>query len=150
MDIQSSLCFVDLEEHDQPKWVVSKDGKYSSAATWDALREKHDLVDWFQLVWFPLVIPKHSFLSWLVIKNALVTGERMLHWGFIGDTDCVFCRNGVEDRNHIFFQCGFSKRVWRASMEKCNIADPMFFGMKFLLWGCRNGRRRLCLLLSID
>lgn len=80
VDIQSNLCLVDIGERDQPRWVISKDGKFSCSATWDAIRDKYDLVDWFQLVWFPLAVPKHSFLSWLAIKNALITGERMLRW----------------------------------------------------------------------
>ena len=29
-------------------------------------------------IWFPLNIPKHAFISWLAIKNALSTGAGLL------------------------------------------------------------------------
>ncbi len=74
--------------------MISKDGRYSSSATWDALREKQELVDCYQLIWFPLAIPKHSFLSWFYIKNALVTGEKMLQRGFKGERQFV-CFVGI-------------------------------------------------------
>jgi hypothetical protein len=143
--IQSDLCFVNLGNLDKPKWLISKDGKFSTAATWEGLREKLAVVNWVQMVWFPLAIPKHSFITWLAIKNALITGERMLHWGFQGDVQCAFCRNGVEDRNHIFFQCGFSKRVWTASLSKCNYVNPPVLWDDVLSLGLQQWKKKTLL-----
>ena len=36
------------------------------------------------------------------MKNALKTGLKLLKWGFQGDVKCVFCRNVVEVRDHLF------------------------------------------------
>jgi hypothetical protein len=129
---------------DQPKWIISKDNKFSSSCTWDALREKQNIVAWYSLVWFPLAIPKHAFLVWLAIKNALATGIRMLQWGFQGETSCVFCRSVVEDLPHLFFLCGFSKRVWRKSLEKCSVLDPPTNWEDVLAWGIHHwGKKTL-------
>ncbi len=42
-------------------------------------------------------IAKHAFIGWLVILKS--TKERMLHWGFSGDTKCVICRSRIEHRD---------------------------------------------------
>lgn len=136
---------VEIGEQDQLKWVILKDGSYSSSVSWDALREKQDLVGWYRLVWFPLAIPKHYFISWLAIKNALITGEKMLHWCFKGRQVVFFCRNSVEDRNHIFFQCSFSKRLWRNSMESCNVVGPPLFWDDVITMGLHNWRKKTLL-----
>jgi len=47
-----------------------------------------------------------------------------LHGGYEGNTACVFCRNGTESRNHLFFGCGFCSRLWQTCMEWCNILNP--------------------------
>jgi hypothetical protein len=43
----------------------------------------------------------------------------MLKWGFKGEERCLFCRNFIEGRDPLFFDCGFSKRLWREVMQKC-------------------------------
>ncbi|GLT66611.1 hypothetical protein SLA2020_389680 [Shorea laevis] len=66
----------------------------------------------------------------------------MLRWGFKGETNCVFCRNGLEDRNHLFFYCGFSKRIWRNSMAKCNVADPPILWDEVLSMGIQHWMKK--------
>jgi hypothetical protein len=64
----------------------------------DALREKHGCVDWRQLIWFSLTIP----------KNALTTGDKLLKWGYHGDTfKCMFRLHVIEDRDYLFFGCNY-------------------------------------------
>jgi hypothetical protein len=107
--IQSKLEFVERSEEDTARWVISKSGVYSSADTWAAIRTKHNVVDWWHLVWFPLSIPRHRFILWLAIKNHLSTGDRLVAWGYNGVSSCSFCRSCIETRDHMFFQCSFSK-----------------------------------------
>jgi hypothetical protein len=42
---------------------------------------KQGIVDWWKLIWFPLSIPKHDFIAWLALKNALSIGSKLLQWG---------------------------------------------------------------------
>jgi hypothetical protein len=37
----------------------------------------------------------------------------------MGDCLCLFCKSRIEDREHIFFQCGFSKCIWKNLMNLC-------------------------------
>jgi hypothetical protein len=103
VDIQSRLTEIRLGHCDNPIWTASRKGIYVSSDTWEALREKRDQIEWWRLVWFPLAIPKQAFILWLATKNRLVTGVRLLSWGYRGDIQCCFCRNQMESRNHLFF-----------------------------------------------
>ena len=36
-----------------------------------------DSVDWFSLIWYSLAVPKHAFIAWLAMKNALAIGNKL-------------------------------------------------------------------------
>jgi len=91
-------------------------------------------------LWFGTLTP--SIILWLVFKNRLTTGDRMLAWGYKGDTTCVFCRNGIESRNHLFFGCGFCSCLWRTCMERCNIPNPPNDWEDILEEGCRSWKTK--------
>jgi len=82
------------------------------------------IVDWWPLVWFHFFITKQAFVAWLAMRDALSTGRKLLCWGFLGDVKCTFCRFGIEDRDHLFFSCGFSSRIWKHVMELCGVLHP--------------------------
>lgn len=79
--IQSCLCLVKIGVQDAPLWFPSKNLKFSSRETWEAIRVKMPKVDWVKLVWFSYAILGHSFFLWLAIKDNLSTGDRILRWG---------------------------------------------------------------------
>jgi hypothetical protein len=85
VDIQSQLPEVQLGSVDKPVWTIARKDSYVSADTWDFFRNKKSEVDWWHVVWFPFVIPKHAFIIWLVVQNRLTTSDRLLAWGFQGD-----------------------------------------------------------------
>jgi hypothetical protein len=58
-------------------------------------------------VWHPIAVSRHSFILWLVFKDALITKERMCKWGFEGDCLCLSCRGSIGSRSDLFFQCSF-------------------------------------------
>jgi hypothetical protein len=118
VDLQSKLPEVEVGTQDQPVWNCKK-GKYVCSETWEAIQMKGFLVKWWKLVWNYVAIPRHSFLLWLVFRNALITKERMCGWGFQGDCLCLFCKGSMKNREHLFFLCGFNKRIWKEVMALC-------------------------------
>jgi hypothetical protein len=58
VNIQSKLSLVSFGDKDIPHWSASKSGMYSCSHTWDAIRVKRQIVDWWSLVWFPFSISK--------------------------------------------------------------------------------------------
>jgi hypothetical protein len=74
--IQGQLSSVNIGVKDLAIWKAKK-GVYNCAETWDALREKENVVERWKIVWFSVAIPRHSFLLWLVFRDALITKEKM-------------------------------------------------------------------------
>jgi hypothetical protein len=70
------------------------------------------------------------------MKNRLVTGVRLLQWGYKGDVNCWFCRNHVESRDHLFFECSFSYRIWRFCMARCRVDNPPIIWDDIIQLGC--------------
>jgi len=107
---------------------------YNCAETWDALRKKENVVGLWRIVWFSMAMPRHSFLFWLVFRDALTTKEKMCIWGYEGDILCPFCRAYIECRDHLFFKCSFSRQIWRNVMQSCLEHFPVVDWDEVAMW----------------
>jgi len=134
VEIQCQLLDINLGGEDQPIWE-SKNGKYSCAETWERLRSKNQVVHWWKSVWFSMAIPRHSFFLWLVFRDAVVTRQKMCSWGYMGPCLCLFCYAAQENRNHLFFSCSFSRRIWKTIMGDCFFADVPTSWDEVEVWG---------------
>jgi hypothetical protein len=74
-----------------------------------------------------MAIPRHSFLLWLVFRDALVTKAKMCNWGF----------GKQESIEHLFFHCSFSRRVWKTLMADCLISNPDIEWEEVVLWSIK-------------
>jgi len=52
-----------------------------------------------------MLLHLYAFVTWLVVKNRVATGDRMMKWKHNVNTSCVFCNDPVETRDHLFFEC---------------------------------------------
>ena len=51
-------------------------------------------------------------------------------WGYTGEVQCVFCRSIIESRGHFFFfECGYSRGLWRELMSRCLVPDPPIYSV---------------------
>ncbi|KAL9281444.1 putative reverse transcriptase zinc-binding domain-containing protein [Arabidopsis thaliana] len=66
----------------------------------------------YKEIWFSNSTPKYAFLTWLMVRIRIATGERMGKWKQNADTSCIFCKHPIETREHLFFQCDYSRKVW--------------------------------------
>jgi hypothetical protein len=121
--IQSRLTDVPIGGIDKPVWNLAKFGVFTCAETWNYLRKKNGAVRWWPLVWHSFAILKQAFILWLALHNRLTTGDRLFAWGFKENVNCGFCKAGIESRNHIFFSCGFSSRVWKICLQQCGLLN---------------------------
>lgn len=60
-----------------------------------------------------------------------------------GDVLCVFCRHCIEGRDHLFFQCGFSKRIWQAILKICLVDEVHTCWDDVLRWGLKSWKKSL-------
>lgn len=52
-------------------------------------------------------------MSWIAAHDRLATGDRILQWNPQANANCIFCIFGAESRNHLFFYCSYSEKIWR-------------------------------------
>lgn len=69
-------------------------------------------------MWHKDFIPICSFIAWLVCKD-IIKGY-IFQWGVILDATCVLSGNSSECKDHLFFQCDYSRFVWDAVQKRCN------------------------------
>ena len=93
---------------------------------WNVIRSPSQRVPWAHLVWFRHHVPRHSFLLWLALRGRLATQDRLLSYGLVSDIKCYLCLGNVEDHNHLFFECAFSRRVWTPIATMCDLSTSVY------------------------
>lgn len=66
-------------------------------------------------------VPKHCFLTWLLVLNRCPTRDRILGWGLQTDPACLLYNTSEESRDHIFFNCGLSWAIWSSIALRCKL-----------------------------
>ncbi|XP_074283198.1 uncharacterized protein LOC141607746 [Silene latifolia] len=87
-------------------------GQVNTGLMYQLLRQRGDLVPWSSLVHDKACLPKHSFLSMLVMVNKLPTIDNLVLRGIHLVNRCVLCCQYSEDIQHLFFLCPYSAKVW--------------------------------------
>ena len=120
-----------LVNHPDSLIWCNQDGKelgYSASNVWDMIRSRHNEVSWVNVVWSSKCIPRHSFLLWLVMLRKLKTHDMMRPWDVGGAVNlnlvcCSLCHTGPDSHEHLFFQCGYSHRVWLLIREGAGMSN---------------------------
>ena len=66
------------------------------------------IVKWSKIFWNRALIPKATFVYWLVMLNSLETRDRLKAIGVIEDDICPICDEVSEFVDHIFLRCAWS------------------------------------------
>ncbi|CAL1395563.1 unnamed protein product [Linum trigynum] len=88
--------------------------KFSVKKVWETLRDKHEAVQWFPLLWKSFGTPRDKLLVWLIILNRIATLDKVQRWNSAVINLCPLCSSEEESRDHLFFGCAYSKRVLQA------------------------------------
>lgn len=119
---------LNAKEDDTYKWIHSttvSSGIFSTSETWKALHLSGEEVFWHEVIWFQGRIPKHAFLSWIVVRDRLVTRDRLFRWGLLVPESCVLCTGGNESRQHLFFIVHSVERYGLSSQILCIFRLPI-------------------------
>lgn len=57
----------------------------------------------------------------------MVTRDRLISWGLSVPSQCVLCSGSVENRQHLFFDCGYSNQVWSFFVSRLHLNPPSEF-----------------------
>ena len=95
--------------------------RYKASVVWEVLRPKKEKYAWHRLIWGSYVTPKHAFIAWMTVLNRLPTKDRMSRWGIVLESCCSLCKLMEETRDHLFFECPFSKEIWQQVLYLCGL-----------------------------
>lgn len=121
VEIHALLTTITLNtDEDRYEWCPngSTTSVFSTGAIYRLIKQHQPLVPWNKVVWNPRRIPKHSFLTWLVVLNRCPTKDRILSWGLQTTLICTLCNLADETRDHLFFDCVFSSVIWETLARK--------------------------------
>ncbi|XP_074303608.1 uncharacterized protein LOC141638059 [Silene latifolia] len=92
------------------QWLLDSKG-YTVNSGYEMLRNKFQAVQWDKYVWSDWNVPKHSFVGWLIAREALQVKAELFALGISQDDQCLLCGTGVEAHEHLFQQCPYSQRI---------------------------------------
>ncbi|KAH0858897.1 hypothetical protein HID58_087158 [Brassica napus] len=122
--VQTFLTYITLEDEvaDAYEWNVTgaPTMRYKTSLVYWKLKGEEQRVPWAKIVWTSRGIPKHNFLVWLFMLNRCPTRDRLLSWGLSVDANCLLWNREAESRDHLFFRCPFSWRIWSEIARRCS------------------------------
>lgn len=113
LPVVHSLISTSSDEFLWTNTITSDPGRFSSAFTWNKIHQDSNPVTWWKSVWFTYYIPTHFFLLCMIIKDRLLTRDKLLSWGLDVPSDCLLCDASRESRSHIYFSCPYSSQIFR-------------------------------------
>ena len=161
----SRQAFAELGElqlilHDNPLnadndvWSFCWGGKYTAKRFYDHIHAHIVVPNAFSWIWQSRCTMNLRVFAWLLLRDRLNTKDllKRRHWNVTEDYCCVLCPLRVyEDRQHLFFTCNFSQRVWNYLQIEWPAADDIqttiarakrsfghVFFMEVLIVACRH------------
>ncbi|XP_074318594.1 uncharacterized protein LOC141655410 [Silene latifolia] len=89
-------------------WTLQPKG-YSMNSGYQHIRFKFPEVSWHKCIWNKWRVPKHSFINWIIIREALPLKDRLVQYGVCTDDRCCICSIHAETHTHLFQQCDYNK-----------------------------------------
>ncbi|XP_050233101.1 uncharacterized protein LOC126681596 [Mercurialis annua] len=116
---------------------MKKNGKLSISSAYEHFIIHYPVVLWWKVVLNAGYVPKHSFISWLAIKNRLKTKDKLSIWGVTDNDRCMFCNREAETVEHLFFECILSKSIMGKVLHCCLIDRGVYRWRRELSWMSR-------------
>ncbi|XP_058766374.1 uncharacterized protein LOC131639972 [Vicia villosa] len=97
--------------------------------------------------WSPLMCsnparPRATLCLWMQCHGRLPTKDRMLRFGFIQDNVCSMCRQDVETKEHVFFECRFPRSIWCTILDWISIKHTPLIWIDELRWVIDNSNKK--------
>lgn len=77
IELRLRCAQVTIHDRDHIIWDGAGSKKLSISDIWHTIRPTSNSQPWERVVWHTFSVPKYSFLLWLVIKQRLLTRDRM-------------------------------------------------------------------------
>lgn len=108
---------------------------FSSAKTWEVLRQRAPPQPFAKFIWYSGATPKHAFHMWVTNLNRLPTRSRLAAWGMQLPSVCCICSSQPETRDHLMLSCPFAEALWSESRRRFRDTVPVFTNWdELVLW----------------
>ena len=71
--------------------------------------------------WIKGLTPKINIFFWIFLQNKILTLDNLRKRGINVVNRCSLCKEGYEDRNHLFLSCTYSQKVWSFILNYWNL-----------------------------
>ncbi|XP_074301065.1 uncharacterized protein LOC141632416 [Silene latifolia] len=105
------------------QWTANPKG-YRIHEGYHWIRTKQQPIGWYKLVWHSRCLPKHRFLIWLIMRNALNVKDKLFRHGICLDDLCCLCGTASETGVHLFHQCVYSQGLVAGMASFIHIPVP--------------------------
>ena len=117
-------------------WIAQ--GNVNVKASYEFFRPKAMKVHWTKVVWHRTLLPKHSFILWLSLKERLLTRDKLTEQ--IEDLSCVLCGNSEESVSHLFFHYTIVRQIWAEIKEWLGLSRALTTLKATTKWISKEGR----------
>ena len=76
----------------------------------------------------------------MVVQNRLPTKNRLKSWGMEVNEECELCKSAVETREHLFYDCNFSRQLWIEILSLCGQSREVTSWQGELQWAIQRLR----------
>ncbi|XP_074288928.1 uncharacterized protein LOC141614071 [Silene latifolia] len=104
--------------------IFSPGSDYSIKSGYVWLKPDSEKVPWYPWMLNKWIVPKHSFLCWLVASERLLTQDRLVKMGVIQQNVCYLCGLQEESHQHLFFECIYSMKCIQVVSAWCMVDLP--------------------------
>ncbi|XP_062075819.1 uncharacterized protein LOC133779939 [Humulus lupulus] len=128
-----------LKDHFRLAAILSAgvQGKFQTSRLYNSLLVQQR-VEYYRTVWSKLILPKHRFMLWQVVKSQLLTRDNLsrLHV-HMTSVLCPVCERCLESHSHLFFDCSLSTRLVNSIFNWLGfVAWPLDFN-SWMVWLAR-------------
>lgn len=125
-----------LPIEDEIIWQAEPSGQFKVSSIFVS-KEKVNLPFWSQ-AWVKGLIPKVNIFLWALLQNKILTLDNLQKRGINLVNRCILCKNGFEDRDHLFMNCSYSQQVWTEILLYWNLTwvHQNNVDLAFSSWKC--------------
>ncbi|XP_048503205.1 uncharacterized protein LOC125498918 [Beta vulgaris subsp. vulgaris] len=107
---------LDVSSSDKFIWAPDKNGRFSVSSITKELDKTSPMVssDIFKSLWKGLVPHRIDIFVWFALMGKLNTKGKLVRLSIIppSEASCSFCKQHIEDEEHLFIHCELSRKLW--------------------------------------
>lgn len=77
--------------NDSVFWTPDPTVVFTVRSVWNEFHNIKGEVEWVELVWQKKMIPRHSIILWLAVRQRLMTKDKMMRYEIVSRATCVLC-----------------------------------------------------------